>query len=53
MYRWNKVADQASATKDQRHELEVYVGEDPHQRSLRSLELVLIILIKFATNLYS
>ena len=35
---------------DLKHELEVPVGADPHQRSLRGLELDWIILVKFTTN---
>ena len=55
MYRWDKVVAQASAikrTKVQRHELEIHVEADPHQRNLRVLELSLIILVKFTTNSY-
>ena len=52
-YRWNKVATQALDIKcieDQRHELEVHAGLDPHQRSLRVSELGLTIIVKFTTN---
>ena len=52
---WNKVAAQTSNIKrmeDQWHELEVYVGTDLHQRSLRVSKLDLIIIIKFTANLY-
>ena len=35
---------------DLKRELEIHVGADPHQRSLRGSELDWIILVKFTTN---
>ena len=35
---------------DLKRELEVHIGADPYQRSLRVLKLDLIIIIKFTTN---
>ena len=38
---------------DLKRELEIHVKTDPRQRNLRVLELDLIIVVKFTTDLYS
>ena len=38
---------------DLKCELEVHVREDPNQRSLRGLELSLVIVVRFTMNWYS
>ena len=37
---------------DLKHELEVHVRVGSHQRSLRSLELSLVTVVRFTTNCY-
>ena len=52
-YRWNKVTTQALDIKrieDLKGELEIHVRADPHQRSLRVLELGMIIIVNFTMN---